>query len=56
MIAAQLGLSMTVLSETTYSMIVFVVVATALATPLLLRYAFAGVTPAPAAHMPDASK
>jgi Kef-type K+ transport system membrane component KefB len=41
MIAAQLGLTTAVLSATAYSVIVFVVVGTALVTPLLLQITFA---------------
>ena len=41
MIAAQLGLTTAVLSASTYSVIVFVVVGTALVTPLLLQITFA---------------
>jgi Kef-type K+ transport system membrane component KefB len=40
MIAAQLGLTTAVLRSTTYSVIVFVVVGTAVLTPLLLDLAF----------------
>ena len=41
MVAAQLGLSMLILSPAVYSVIVFVVVASALLTPPLLKMAFA---------------
>ena len=41
MIAAQLGLTTAVLSASAYSVIVFVVVGTALVTPLLLQITFA---------------
>ncbi len=42
MVAAQLGLSMLILSPAVYSVIVFVVVASALLTPPLLKMAFGG--------------
>jgi Kef-type K+ transport system membrane component KefB len=42
MVAAQLGLSMLILNTEIYSVIVFVVVASALVTPPLLKIAFAG--------------
>ena len=42
MVAAQLGLSMLILSPAVYSVIVFVVVASALLTPPLLKIAFGG--------------
>ena len=42
MVAAQLGLSMLILSAAVYSVIVFVVVASALLTPPLLKMAFGG--------------
>jgi Kef-type K+ transport system membrane component KefB len=42
MVAAQLGLSMLILSAAVYSVIVFVVVASALLTPPLLKIAFGG--------------
>jgi Kef-type K+ transport system membrane component KefB len=42
MVAAQLGLSMLILSTAVYSVIVFVVVASALVTPPLLKIAFGG--------------
>jgi hypothetical protein len=42
MVAAQLGLSMMILSAAVYSVIVFVVVASALLTPPLLKIAFGG--------------
>jgi Kef-type K+ transport system membrane component KefB len=42
MVAAQLGLSMLILSAAVYSVIVFVVVASALLTPPLLKVAFGG--------------
>ena len=42
MVAAQLGLSMPILSAAVYSVIVFVVVASALLTPPLLKIAFGG--------------
>ena len=41
MVAAQLGLSMLILNAAVYSVIVFVVVASALLTPPLLKIAFA---------------
>ncbi len=42
MVAAQLGLSTMILSAAVYSVIVFVIVATALVTPPLLKIAFGG--------------
>jgi Na+:H+ antiporter len=42
MVAAELGLSTLILSATVYSVIVFVVVASALVTPPLLKIAFSG--------------
>ena len=42
MVAAQLGLSMLILNAAVYSVIVFVVVASALVTPPLLKIAFGG--------------
>jgi Kef-type K+ transport system membrane component KefB len=42
MVAAQLGLSMLILNRAVYSVIVFVVVASALLTPPLLKIAFTG--------------
>jgi Kef-type K+ transport system membrane component KefB len=42
MIAAQVGLSTLILSSQMYSIIIFVVVATALVTPPLLKFAFGG--------------
>lgn len=48
MVAAQLGLSTMILSASMYSVIVFVIVATALVTPPLLKMAFATAAPPPA--------
>jgi Kef-type K+ transport system membrane component KefB len=45
MVVAQLGLSMAVISSQVYSVVVFMVVATTIVTPLLLKIAFR--TPAP---------
>ncbi len=46
MVAAQLGLSTLILNAATYSVIVFVVVASALLTPPLLTLAFGRALPA----------
>ena len=48
MVAAQLGLSLLILSPAVYSVIVFVVVASALLTPPLLKIAFAETAQQPA--------
>lgn len=45
-VAAQLGLAMGVLSANVYSVVVFVVVASALITPLLLKLTFSAAVPA----------
>jgi hypothetical protein len=45
MIVAQVGLGLSVLSANSYSMIVFVVIASTLLTPLLLKFAFRAPAP-----------
>ena len=47
MVVAQMGLTMKVISAEVYAVVVFMAVATTLATPLLLRIAFRNATPVP---------